>query len=543
MTKDTRPANSAEYREWAELRRSEMAPMFAAGSNPTVKSLLFLALLEDEGRECDYERLLATIRKRTRFKVSRESLRVAVRDLSRMLDNSVTPFHLTRRANGVFQLDRRHSSGERYGPDSRTAAPFMDFSLDHALGQQQQLVDNLMRTRVVPPYSVFYLPTSAALWSTFFSDEQKEKKGLIEAGAWNAFGIRERLDSKDCAVISVVGLSVGEGYGELKLLKELLSGNQRTVVHYVAIDISPGLLLSHLQHLHLAFSNRILDGRLVCAGVLADIFDLSPSRDRLSTRWDAIWRAREIVSPDFLPRASPWIVTYFGNAMGNEEQNSEPRFFELLRSRLGDNYRGGTGNREREAGSLHCIVGVAGLSTKQDSRQDPESDREAHERNVKEKYNWKYRDFFLVGPRRLVSDGFLQPEKGARPFPPSEAQAEIEKAVHVASSAYAGSFGLRGWRHVFNCTLGCRIESDADRQLVVEEGGEIQLAAIVEYDMETMRRFVEQMGCSVLDLVNEPGWYSEEDLDCDEHKQEGEAGPGRLYAVFCAELSQSWSTE
>lgn len=503
--------------------------MFASGSEPTIKALLFLALLEHEGRECDYGKLLATIKREAGIELTRESLRVAVRDLTRTLDRSATPFQVKHKAKGLYQLDRRREPrGFHHDAGSRSAVPFMEMSLDHPLGQQRRLVENLMSRRVVPPYSLFFLPVSAALWTTFVSNEEKEYRGRKEAEAWDLFDIGKRLEPKNFTVLSIVGLSVGEGYGELDLLRRILSRDDRTVVHYLAIDISPGLLLSHLQHLQLEFSDSMLSGHLVCAGVVADGFDLAPARNKLCTKWDAIWRARELVSADFLPRASPWIVTYFGNAMGNEEQNSEWRFFEVLRTRLGDDYRDGAADCG-DAGSLHVIVGVAALDWEQDSREDPERDRQAHKAEMEAKFGDKYRSFFLTGPRHLAEYGFLVHDGEEQPFSPREGSGEIRESVNVASSVYVGSFRLGGWRRVFGYTLGCRIKSSVDERLVLNKGAEIQLGAIVEYDMRTMKAFVEEMGFRVVGPGDgrdgRPGWYEELMVD-----------GNRRYAVFCAEL-------
>lgn len=540
MIKDPDVAPSSAYDEWAARWRSEMAPMFTFGGRPTVKSLLFLALLEHQGQECRYGTLLNTIREKVRLeqteslRVTSESLRVAVRDLIRTLDGSATPFRLTRRANGVFQLDKQRSRGFRHGRGAPPPAPLMDFTLDHPLGQQRRLVDDLMSKRVVPPYSLFYLPRSAALWSVAFA-EQGAKRGREEARAWEDFGLKDRLVPSSPDVISVVGMAIGEGYGELNLLRRILSSDDGTVVHYLAVDISPGLLLNHMQHLYLEFSGEIQGGRLVCAGVLADMFDLAPSGEKLATKWDPIWRAREMVSADFLPWRSPKIVTYFGNAMGNEDQDSEGRFFELLRTQLGDDYRQRRDDGGGKPGSLHCIVGVA--------MTRPAGEREGEVgQGTKEKYGAVYRDFFLVGPRRLVECGLLRYDHGKdrKPFP---ARDEVEDKVACTSSGYNASFGLGGWRHVFSCRLECRIWSKTDERITLEKDRQIQLGAIVEYHMEKMGDFVKEMGCEVVEKVEQvagagaPG-RGEDNDGPSRWCIELDFGTSRRYGVFCAELAR-----
>ena len=463
--------NLTAYRNWAHKWRAELLPMFSPTDVPTVKALLFLALLETQGNDCGYDDLTALIEYHgvvaSRGDLKRDGLRVAIGDLHKTLANHQTPFRLVRRGQGVFCLNHAHL------PAVATAYSqvITDFSLNHPLGKPEELLRNLFETRVLPFHSLYYLPQSAAWWANY-SHEEAAKRHPLEAASWRCFGLHQRLQSTD-RILSVVGLAVGEGRGELAMLQEIIKDlDPRVQVHYLAIDLSPGLLLHHAQNLSLEFRHLMSAGRMVCATVVGDIYDLLPSR--AADSWDAISRARDLMFPEFLPWQSPMLVTYLGNCMGNEAPDSERRFFDLLRTRLGDKARAA---HDDPSGPLECVIGVS-------VNREPE------------KYTLDWENFLLEGPRRLLERGLLRSHGSGRgAFVPKSGGPETQ-AVD-----YSASLGLTGRRYVFNHVLQHSISASTGTTALMpdrlNEKQAIQLYAITKYDMETMVTLAGDLGFHV----------------------------------------------
>lgn len=493
-----------------------MLPMFSPTDVPTVKALLFLAFLETQGNDCGYDALTALIEHHgvaARGGLKRDSLRVAIGDLHKTLVNHQTPFSLVRRGQGVFCLNRAHLP-EATHPTAYSQV-ITDFPLNHPLGQPEELLRNLFETRVLPFHSLYYLPKSAAWWANYSHDEVAIRRPL-EAASWRCFGLHQRLQSTD-RTLSVVGLAVGDGQGELAMLHELITTlDPRVQIHYLAIDLSPSLLLHHAQNLSLEFRHLLTAGRMVCATVVGDIYDLLPSRT--SASWDAITRARVLVFPEFLPWQSPMLVTYLGNCMGNEEPDSERRFFDLLRTRLGDKARAAHGN---PSGPLECVIGVSVNRTE-------------------EEYRITWENFLLAGPRRLLEHGLLQSHDE---HPGSGAFVAQSGGPETQVLDYFASLGLKGRRYIFSHILQHSISASTSTTVLtpnrLKEKQAIQLYAITKYDMETMVALAEDLGFHVArtegapnlkHLVENKGQWLEQIVDTENGT--------RHYGVFSVGLKE-----
>ena len=395
--------------------------------------------------------------------------------------------------------------------------------LDHPLGQPEELIRNVIEKRILPSYSLYYLPTSAAWWAQFSKDETMMRSPL-EAAAWKYLGIRKCLlqPAKDCHILSIIGLGVGEGHGELALLKEILSDFDETVqVHYLAVDLSPSLLLNHALNLSLEFRHYIATGRLVCATVLGDIFDLSQAH---LPEWDPIRRAREIVSANFLPWFSPMIVTYLGNCMGNGDPNSEQMFFELIRTRLGENARA---IHQHPAGPLQCLVGVSV------DREEPDI------------YTRNWDNFLLQGVRRLVECNLLHVDNGTMTSMFTTSPIDANRSVRPVE--YITSFGLRGHRYVFDHELENRISAllpsgrfHSPMRRFLDKGSTIQLYAITKYNMDTMLTYLDDFGFTIAEAEGLPDnfltkHYVENKTKWLAQTVSTENGD-RSYGIFCVSL-------
>lgn len=509
------------YREWFRKRQEELrSSPFTEADRVTAKSILFLAFLETEGKECNYEDLISSIVNHgvaERKNIQRGALRVGVRDLVKALED--TPFRIVRIGKGKFRLASSDSQFEPARQQARKIVAsgkkiFMSIEFDHRLGRPDELVRNVMDDRVLPFHFLFYLPESAALWDKYSRDEE-EQKTSAEADAWEKLQVnRVVADVEKDGVLSVVGLAVGHGQGEIGLLEKILEDEEvvekKIQVHYLAVDLSPCLLLHHAQNLTMKFRKEISDGSLVCAAVLGDIFDLKEP----SSKWNAIARSRGMISDDFLPWKSPMVVTYLGNCLGNGEMNSERIFLQLIRTRLGENREA-----RRDAGTLRCLIGVSV------NEKDPEE------------YSENLNDFLLLGLHRLANDEFTE---GKDAFDP-----ETAKPAKVEPVEFSGSFNLKGRRYVFEHVLQSRISSERGH---VDKSSKIQLYAITKYDMETMVNFMRELGFKMTEKIDgdgtdDPGnfWIGKkifprsksEDGEETESEKSEKSKKYRCYGIFC----------
>ena len=481
--------NLDAYREWAHKWRVAIRPMFTLSDPPTMKFLVFLALLECSGRDCDYNQLITAIETSGTVapgEIARANLRVAVRDLTATLAAHPTPFRVVRLQPGRFRLDSSTAPAPNV---SRSPKPYpqvaLSISLDHPLGHPRELSRNVLEKRMLPFHSLCYHPQSAAWWA-HFSRTEAQIRSPVEAAAWTRLGIRERAlpIATTTGVLSVVGLAVGEGFGELALLRAILEDLDDTVqVHYLAVDLSPSLLVHHAQYLTLEFKHYLATGRLVCAAVLGNIFDLS---HHTPPELHAIQRARSLLFADFLPWSSPMVITYLGNCLGNDAPDTEHRFFELIRTRLGEYSR--TPHPE-PAGALQCIVGVS------------------VDGGTSEIYKGNWDAFLLQGPRRLLVLHALLKAYGDKAATTFSAPAD-DVVLDVEPVPYRGGLGLKGRRYVFDHKLEHTISAappdhpsggSIGHVDFLEAGSTIQLCAITKYDMDSMVAFLDNLGFTVAD--------------------------------------------
>lgn len=193
----------------------------------------------------------------------------------------------------------------------------------HALADE--IAEDLVRRPTVHFQSLYSLPRSACWFVSYESREAEEKKPY-EAEAWTDLGIRDSLVgvSPQHSTLGVIGLAVGEGQGEIELLRKILHAKGKDedehpapkCVHYMAVDLSPVLLMCHLSNLRQAFSDEIKARRLIVSGVTESVFNLK----------DAIGRAREDAASryslerpeDFMPEGIGLLATYLGNCLGNQ---------------------------------------------------------------------------------------------------------------------------------------------------------------------------------------------------------------------------------
>ena len=439
------------------------------------------------------------------------SVRVAIRDLLKSLNNNPTKYSLERGDSpGVHRLVATTDTLRRL----IRRQVVMDIPLHHPKGTPEELVRNIVDRRVLPFYSAFNLPDSAMRWLSI-NEPEGLTRSKVESEAWKVLGVDKWVQSTNGhQVLSVVGLAVGAGDGERALLRAILDDTPTHVqVHYLAIDLSPTLLTHHAQHLYLDFRREMDTGRLVCSTVIGDIFALSdPNR---SPDWDAICRARKAVAvseglaprDDFLPKASPMIVTCFGNTVGNSDPDDERVFFELIRDRLGEDRR----VPHTAAGPLQFIVGIS-LT---DARTTGYGDRRGGD----------LVEFLLRGPRELMRRSLLTIDGGKsdKELPPD--LKVIGEANWSVGNTFKYSLGLTGYRYVLDYTLQRDVSAESGGR-TLKKGSTVQLYAINKYDKDSVIKFLRSLGMLVAENVikkNEKHWHE---------RNIAEDGGTRMYGVI-----------
>lgn len=169
--------------------------------------------------------------------------------------------------------------------------------------------------------------TSSA-WLSVSRKEANTRKAY-EAGAWEVFKIPEIFEQSRSPVVGIVGLAVGEGWGEIELLRRALQSD--FTIHYLAMDLSPVLLAAHIETIREMFDQELNEGRLTCVGFVGNLFfDLESALIASKSEF----RQREVFNSndDFFPTSAPVLVTYLGNCLGNDSNGTEHRIFDTVAS-------------------------------------------------------------------------------------------------------------------------------------------------------------------------------------------------------------------
>ena len=381
MPNMTENLDTQAYDKWVSMHRTEMAVLFDPAAAPTLKTVLFLALLDAGTEDSGYRELEDRMIDRgviAKNKVRSDSLRVAMRELTQLIHKRPSPYSVARFQRGTqsrFRLE--HGGGALLGAAAESGEQgetFVTcFAFDHPKLQADAWERYFGNHFALPPYLPFCLPESAARWiasaNASVSDNDKAEtvesnETFFESTSWRRLGIKAQLldaaaDNSSSRVIAVVGLAVGEGHGEIALLEQVLEDlSADKHVHYLAVDLSHVFLASHAHRLRVKFAKEIAEGRLLCAAVVGDVADLAVTPTSLPRHPVAVARRATGLGENFLPRDSPMLMTYLGNNLGDVPDPSEWLHILLLRilkNRLGDGCPGET----RSTGTSILLVGIS----------------------------------------------------------------------------------------------------------------------------------------------------------------------------------------
>ncbi|MBV9576708.1 MAG: hypothetical protein JO149_08810, partial [Gammaproteobacteria bacterium] len=205
--------------------------------------------------------------------------------------------------------------------------------LDEPIVNEAEIAKSFVEKSMIPFHALYCLEWSARSWEIYSRDEA-ETRVPYEAGALEKLGIKERL-FKSSGVdepLSVISFGPSEGLAEIALLKKIFNDDNNQKIHYLAVESSPRLLRNHIGLLKEALTEEITNNRLLCAGVVADIF--SNLRETIRKARSEFKNVGTIISDnDFIPSSSGLLITYFGNCLGNDGNNApEVGFFSMVHS-------------------------------------------------------------------------------------------------------------------------------------------------------------------------------------------------------------------
>jgi len=489
------------FEQWINQKASFLSPGLTP--QPTIKVLIFLALL-DSNRACTYSDITEMFNRKGVIKgrVPDNTLRTSILNLGKTLNKFKHAFEL-KSFRGSFELAKRSDLLLNASITNNENEDLATLILHPPAFTAEKIANTFVKKGVLPFLALYFLEWSARWWEAY-SNQATENRVDYETGAWEKLRIKERLykNSNYPHVLSFVSLAPGEGLGEISLLKKILQEENAPTVHYLAVDSSPRLLRDHIGMLKETLMLEIEDKRLICTGVIADIFfGLN----------DAITRARSKLmqkgfinqESDFLPSHSSLFITYLGNCLGNHLPDQEMELFSIVHSTFK--------NRP-----LEFLVGVSVM------------------RAVADEYKRVWDDFLLETPRHLLETKKLlisHRKSSNKELPeftlPKNKQAS-ERRPATIPEPYLARHKIKGqiyrfyYRLAYDLSLASHLEKES---ALLPKGTLTLLFNIIKYDVKTLVKGIEQ--CGLFKIKHDE--YYHQIVDTLEGKRE--------YAVFSAYLS------
>jgi hypothetical protein len=349
----------------------------------------------------------------------------------------------------------------------------------HFRPSTEAVAAKLMTDRRMPFYSI-YLPLRAASRWVLYSEAESRDRSHYESAESERL-LRDWLSKYREGEISLIGLGVGEGLGEIEILRKLLeeklpNGSPAySKIHYCAIDSNVHLITSHLQRIEDTFNDQIKNKRLVC-GVICGNFLEDFSRLIQKLRAEFVER-RLFVGLDqgFLPNTGT-IISILGNVLGNlEKRASEWSYFQPVLEGL-------------KGYDLAFLLGVS-------------------VRQTDEKYSKDLEDLLLATPRYLTHEtGILESHcddnSAAEEFVlPEDETAKGKRWTKISRDDYEGD-GLRGvgayvtgkiYEFSYKTQWDLSMKSDGET-LRIPAGTDLLLYNIIKFDEDALVKFLESKG-------------------------------------------------
>ncbi|TAK77679.1 MAG: hypothetical protein EPO11_02345 [Gammaproteobacteria bacterium] len=461
-----RPVTDAFF-SWLGEREHILKPGLAP--EPTMKVLIFLALYDSE-KSCTYDDLREIFKKKNVLQgnIPDNTLRTSVMYLGKTLDKFGHDLEL-KSFRGRFQLIAR-SHKKSILEVSKDRVVLLQ---DPPAIKAEDVALMLAEKAVLPFHALYFLERSARAWESY-SRKEAEIRVSYESNAWEQLGIKNRLSKAHDtdSLLGVIGLAPGEGLAEIELIKKILRNGDKKKIHYLAVDSSPRLLRNHIGLLKETLALEIESGRLLCSGVVADIFSgLRESVKRVENEF----KNRGLLKPNnnFFPSSCGMLITYFGNCLGNNRHNSqdqETEFFSTLYSIFQ--------NRP-----LEVLVGV--------SVAQP----------ILEDYKRNWDDFLLQTPKHLMEMKLLKSTKLTDNELPEfilpENYIENNRCPSVVPEPYIVRHQIEGQIYRFYYKLAFDLELYQITEQIsrpLPKGTLILLYSIIKYNMQTLANGIEKCG-------------------------------------------------
>ena len=488
-------ANKEIFNQWIEDEKYNLGP--GLNPEPTIKVLVFLALL-DAQKDCTYAEIRAIFKTKNVIKGNLPdiTLRTSTLSLGKTLDKFNHPLEL-KSFRGKFQLIKRESKNSDTS-SSKQSYPVV-LILEPPAFNAEDIACELVEKSRLPFHSLYFLEWSARWWG-IFSHNESQIRVQYECGAWEKLGIKDRLLKKTNEYFSFISLAPGEGLAEIELLKKILSENPKMTVHYLAIDTSQRLLREHINLLKEALATEISNNRIICVGIIADIFSgISDTLNKVRLELVNSFLIKNI--EDFIPASSSLFVTYLGNCLGNCYQDQETEIFSIIYSAFS--------NRP-----IEFLVGVSVM------------------RKIPDEYKRNWDDFLLQTPKHLLETNKLL--ESSRPSNCDSLQ-EFDLPDHgisnrcpsVVPENYTVRHGIDGqvYRFYYKLEYNLMLAQTLNKGLKhLPSGSLILLYNIVKYNINTLVSGIKK--CGLFEIAYDEKYH--QIVDTPNGKRE--------YAVFSAYL-------
>jgi len=465
------------FYQWIENRVDVLKP--GLKPEPTIKVLIFLALL-DAKKPCSYLEIreIFNIKHVINGVIPDNTLRTSILNLGKSLDKFNHSLEL-RSHRGKFELiSRTHKLTTELSSSKQQNLTVL--ILDPPIITAENIAYELIEKARLPFQALYFLEWSARWWE-IFSHHESQIRVQYEVGAWDKLGIKDRLLINTNELISVVGLAPQEGLAEIELLRKILAENPQKKIHYLAIDSSQRLLRQHINLLRETLAVEIRNNRIICVGVIADIFcNFHEALNRVKK--ELVNRMLINQESDFLPASSSMLITYLGNCLGNYYQDQETEIFSIVHSIFQ--------NRP-----LEFLVGVSVMREKPDE------------------YTRTWDDFLLQTPRHLLETNKLLESSRASD---SKCLTEFNlpkngdnnRCPSVVPELYIVRHHIEGqiYRFYYKLEYDLHLTFDLNNKLrPLPKGTLILLYNIVKYNMKTLVNGIET--CGLFKLKYDPKYH------------------------------------
>jgi hypothetical protein len=446
----------------------------------SIKTLVYLALLERQNKWSSYEDIEKEIKDQEVIEgdIEAMSLRNGMSQIVNALKQDKL-FKIEKSKNGrqaLYRIKERNQSGIK--ANTSNEGDIISILAPDPSASMRYVAERLMRDRRMPFYGI-YLPMQAASRWVLYSEAEAEERRNYEGDQCEAL-LGEWLAKHSGQEISLIGLGVGEGIGEIELLERLLAEKYAFKrIHYCAIDTNIHLLMGHRERLWDRFENEIREKRLVC-GVIRGNF-LESFSTLIQRLQDEFKKKRQFSDLDFLPRSSGTIVSILGNLIGNLEQRaSEWKYFQPILQGL-------------KGYDLAFLLGISVHQTV-------------------EKYERDLDDLLLATPRYLTHELKLikshpteesTKEEDKEFFLPTDEKKKVKRCPKVEAADYQGDGLVRG-AHVtgkiyeFFYRTESRLTMELEEEiLTVPEETDLLLYNIIKFDRDKFRAFLESKGLAI----------------------------------------------